>query len=100
MSAKGAQAFSGKLEDLEPDPGSIRHGSRNESDSLDKTGLANFPRKETPAHALALGEVSTAGISGHLLSGLHHRHRRNRSWRDLSYSQAGAKFGYALLWTL
>ena len=75
MSAKGTQAVSGKLEDLEPDPGSMWHGSLNESDSVNKNGLANSARKETPAYALSFGEVSSAGISGHLRSGLHYRQR-------------------------
>jgi hypothetical protein len=73
MSAKGTQAISGKLEDLEPDPGSMWHGSRNESDSLDRNGIANSPRKETPAHAPAVGKVSLARLPGHFRTGLYHR---------------------------
>jgi hypothetical protein len=75
MSAKGTQAISGKLEDLEPDPGSMRYGSRNESDGFNKNGIANSPRKETPAYALALGEVSPAGVFGHLRPGFYYCQR-------------------------
>jgi hypothetical protein len=75
MSAKGTQAISGKLEDLEPDPGSMRHGSLNESDGFNKNGIANSKRKETPAYALALSEVSPTSVFGHLRSGFHHRQR-------------------------
>ena len=75
MSAKGTQPISGKLEDLEPDPGSMRHGSQNESDSFDKSAIENCPRKETSAYAVSLGEVSSTGMFGHLRSGFHYRQR-------------------------